>query len=107
MGMIATEIRNSVRVLKQQGQSLRAISNLLKLSRNTMRRLLRAREAAASPSREPQTLARLKDAFARGGGNVMNMQQMLTEEKQEVAYSTLTRWVRKAGLRSPPSITAA
>jgi transposase len=105
--MIATEIRNSVRVLKQQSQSLRAISNLLKLTRNTVRRILRERKAAATPSCEPQTLARLKDAFARGGGNVMNMQRMLAEEKLEVPYSTLTRWVRKAGLRSPPSIIAA
>jgi len=39
--MILSEIRDSVRVLKAQGYSLRKISRLLKLSRNTVRRILR------------------------------------------------------------------
>jgi hypothetical protein len=47
---------------------VREISRLLKLSRNTVRRILRDRAAAASPPCEPQTLARLEDAFARAGG---------------------------------------
>src|SRR5271166_2966245 len=101
--MIPTEIRNSVRVLKAQGRTLREISRLLKLSRNTVRRILRDGEAAAAPPCEPQTLARLEDAFARARGNVARVQQLLVEENdQQVAYSTLTRWIREAGLRSPP-----
>jgi transposase len=101
--MIPTEIRNSVRVLQAQGQSLREISRLLKLSRNAVRRILRDGEAAASPPCEPQTLARLEDAFARAGGNVVRVQQLLAAENDlQVPYSTLTRWIREAGLRSPP-----
>jgi transposase len=97
--MIPTEIRNSVRVLKAQGQSLREISRLLKLSRNAVRRILRDGEAAASPPCEPQTLARLEDAFARAGGNVARVQQLLAAENDlQVPYSTLTRWIREAGL---------
>jgi ParB family transcriptional regulator, chromosome partitioning protein len=41
----------------------------LKLSRNTVRRILRDAEAAPVPSCEPLMLARLEDAFARAGGN--------------------------------------
>ena len=97
------EIRDSVRVLEAQGRTLREISRLLKLSRNTVRRILRDGEAAAAPPCEPQTLARLEDAFARARGNVARVQQLLVEENdQQVAYSTLTRWIREAGLRRPP-----
>ncbi len=68
-----------------------------------MRRILRDGEAAASPPCEPQTLARLEDAFARAGGNVVRVQQLLAAENDlQVPYSTLTRWIREAGLRSPP-----
>jgi DNA invertase Pin-like site-specific DNA recombinase len=50
--MIAGELRAAVRGLQAQGRSLREISRLLALSRNTVRRLLRepeARDAEASP----------------------------------------------------------
>jgi predicted site-specific integrase-resolvase len=33
---------------------------------------------------------------------VVRVQQLLAEESVEVAYSTLTRWIREAGLRTPP-----
>ena len=101
---IAIEIRNSARVLKEQGRSLHEISRLLKLSRNTVRRILRERDAAAPPPPcEPQTLAKLEDAFTRGGGNVVRVQQLLAEENNlQIPYSTLTRWIREAGLRRPP-----
>jgi transposase len=100
-----SEIRNSVRVLKDQGHSLREISRVLRLSRNTVRRILRAheRQAAASLPCAAQTLAKLEDAFSRARGNVVRVQQLLADENDlQVSYSTLTRWIREAGLRSPP-----
>jgi transposase len=99
------EIRDSVRVLKTQGHSLREISRLLKLSRNRVRRILRAHSgaSAASPPCDAQTLSRIEDAFGRARGNVVRVQQLLTEENDlRISYSTLTRWIREAGLRSPP-----
>jgi transposase len=99
------EIRSSVRVLKAQGHSLREISRLLKLSRNTVRRILRAhdRESAASSPCDAQTLCRLEDAFIRARGNVVRVQQLLAEENDlYISYSTLTRWIRDAGLRTLP-----
>jgi transposase len=100
-----TEIRNSVRVLKAQGHSLREISRLLKLSRNTVRRILRGHErrAAASAPCDAPTWSRLEDAFSRARGNVVRVQQLLADENDlHVSYSTLTRWIREGGLRSPP-----
>ena len=89
-----TEIRNSVHVLKAQGRSLREISRLLKLSRNTVRRILREhqREAAPSSPCDAQTLAALEDAFTRARGNVVRVQQLLAGDNDlHISYSTLTR----------------
>ncbi len=93
-----------MRILQSQGLSLREISRTLKLSRNTVRRILRKRSSA---TQEPQclgvTLDYLKSAFERAKGNVVRVQQLLAADYDlAVSYSTLTRWVREAGLRSPP-----
>src|SRR5260370_24996183 len=101
--MIPMEIRNSVRVLKAQGQTLRETSRLLKLSGKAVRRIRREREVAAVLPCPAPTLAKLDDVFARAGGNVARVQQLLAAETDlQVPYSTLTRWIREAGLRSPP-----
>ena len=102
--MTPSEIRQTVRTLAAQGKGLREISRLLALSRNTVRRILRAPEtaAAAAPPCDEEALAKLKAAFARARGNVVRVQELLADDDVDVAYSTLTRWVREAGLRRPP-----
>ena len=102
--MIPPEIRNAVRTLQAQGRTLREISRLLKLSRNTVRRILRASlQAAEEPASHGISLTYLQSAFARAQGNVARVQQLLAAEYDlKVSYSTLTRWVRDAGLRTPP-----
>lgn len=74
-----------------------------------MRRILRAPEAAQGEEPEevppcaPETWAWVEDAFRRAGGNVVRVAELLAEEHQlQVPYSTLTRWVREAGLRKAP-----
>jgi len=102
--MTPMEIRNAVRTLQAQGLGLRAIARTLGLSRNTVRRILREPDRApaqAAPC-EAAMLERVQAAFARVGGNVVRVQELLAEEGHAVAYSTLTRWAREAGLRSPP-----
>jgi len=92
-----------VRVLAAQGRPLREISRALRLSRNAVRRILREGDAVAAPPCEPQMLEKLEDAFARAGGNVARVQQLIAAEHDlQVPYSTLTRRIREAGLRSPP-----
>src|SRR5919108_242782 len=112
--MTPSEIRQAVHTLAAQGKSRREISRLLALSRNTVRRILRAPEppgppwafspqaCRVGPAGDEETLAKLKSAFARARGNVVRVKQLLAEEDIAVAYSTLSRWVRAAGLRSPP-----
>jgi transposase len=102
--MTPTEIRTAARALQAQGHSLREISRLLALSRNTVRRILRepAGEVAETPPCDEATLGRLKAAFARARGNVVRVRELLADDGLEVSYSTLTRWVRDADLRGPP-----
>src|SRR5271163_4426335 len=103
--MTPTEIRAAVRGLQTQGRSLREISRLLAMSRNTVRRILR--EPAGDAGGEPlpcdeATLIRLKAAFTLARGNVVRVRELLADDGLEVPYSTLTRWVRDADLRGPP-----
>src|SRR5277367_5554344 len=103
--MTPTEIRATVRGLRTQGHSLREISRLLAMSRNTVRRILR--EPAGDAGGEPlpcdeATLIRLKAAFTLARGNVVRVRELLADDGLEVPYSTLTRWVRDADLRGPP-----
>ena len=102
--MTPTEIRNAVCTLQANGHSLREISRSLALSRNTVRRILRQPDRTvdeAAPCDEA-TLVRLKAAFERARGNVVRVQELLADDGLQVRYSTLTRWAREAGLRSPP-----
>lgn len=102
--MIGEEIRTAVRTLQAQGRTLREISRLLKLSRNTVRRILRAPERAAREAApcDAQTLALLETTFERARGNMVRARELLAQEHGlELSYSTLTRWAREAGLRTP------
>src|SRR5208283_596558 len=98
-----TDIRDAVRTLTAQGHGVREISRLLKLSRNTVRRILREPEPvkAEAPCDEA-TLVRIKRAFEHVKGNGVRVQELLADEGIEVGYSTLTRWIREAGLRAAP-----
>lgn len=101
------EIRQSVQTLHQQGLAVREISRLLKLSRHTVRRLLQL--PADSPTGAPQegcpapVLLWLVPAFERARGKGVRIQEMLRAELGlDPGYRTLTRWIRQAGLRTPP-----
>src|SRR5215831_1443773 len=103
--MIPIEIRNGVKLLRAQGQSLREISRLLKLSRNAVRRILREKAGERTPSLpcDAAVLAKLEEAFRRARGNGVRVQELLASEAGlKVPYSTLTRWIRDAELRDPP-----
>jgi transposase len=93
-------------VLKAQGHSLREISRLLNLARNTVRRIVRqppsagpAERRVAPPIGAP--IYRVAAALAQAGGNAVRAQQLLAEDGIAVTYTSLTRWIRQAELRQP------
>jgi transposase len=103
--MTPIEIRNSVRTLQAQGLHLREISRLLRLSRNTVRRILRepAVPATRGAAVDEAMQRRLVEVYARAKGNAVRMGQILADEHDlQLPYSTLTRWVRAAELRAAP-----
>ena len=102
--MIPNPIRDAVQTLKTQGKSLREIGRVLKLSRNTVRRIVRPHgQAKTQDVSLGVPRAYLKSAFERAQGNVVRIGELLAAEYEvAVPYSTLTRWVRDAGLRLPP-----
>jgi transposase len=94
-------------VLKAQGHSLREISRLLKLARNTVRRILRQPPPAGPAERSvapriDAPIDRVAAAFTQARGNAVRAQQLLAEDGIAVPYSSLTRWIRQAELRQPP-----
>ncbi len=102
--MIPHPTREAVRTLAAKQTPLREISRLLKLSRNTVRRILRepTRAQREQAPCDEQTLELIRAAFERCAGNVVRVQEVLEHEHGLViTYSTLKRWVRQAGLRAP------
>ena len=98
----------TVQQLHQAGQSLREISRLLGLSRNSVRKLLKKPDGDHEPERiyaqhEPY-LPLIVALFNECGGNLVRVRERLAQEHQlSLAYSTLTYIVRKYQLSSLPT----
>ena len=103
--MITPEMRTAIRTLKAQGASLRQIAQDLKISRNAVRRALRAPDGAPVVRRLPvdRIPPDLGATLERARGNAMRVRELLAADGTHVSYSTLTRWLREAGLRAPPA----
>ncbi len=80
--MIPYETRQAILILKDKGHSLHEISRILKVSRNTVRRALREKEA--KPARENPEQQAVIDVLAllypRCKGNAVRIQEVLQEE---------------------------
>jgi transposase len=103
--MIPQENQQAIWSLYQQGVPIRQISQILKLSRITVRRVIRGkgqkRPQRESPYAEISPL--LREIFSRSQGNVVRIQEILESEYgRTVPYSTLTRIVRDLDLREDP-----
>ena len=104
--MIAEELREAIRLLKAQGRPLREISRALKVSRNTVRRVLREGEQPQTPAQDPhlQAIVELLPQLYRDcKGNAVRIGEVLKDTHHiEIAYSTLTRLIREhTELRTP------
>jgi len=102
--MIPYEIREAIRVLNSQGRPLREISRALKLSRNTVRRVLRQREPKTPRQRshDQAIIELLPQIYPRCKGNGVRIREVLKEQYEiDIAYSTLTRLLHEQELREP------
>ena len=99
--MLTHESQQAILSLYQRGVHLREISRILKLSRTTVRRVIRgtwhARAQRHSPYDDLSSLVR--EVFTSTKGNVVRVQEILKDHGHTVPYSTLTRIVRNLDLR--------
>jgi len=97
--MIAEELRQAILLLKAQGRPLREISRALKVSRNTVRRVLREGERPKALAEDPflQAIVELLPQLYRDcKGNAVRIGEILKDTHHiEIAYSTLTRLIRE------------
>jgi len=96
--MITEEQKQAIVSLHAKDVPTRKISQLLALSRNTVKRVIRGWQRSVRRSRYDDLRVRIREIFA-AVGNVERVREILTEEGHDVAYSTLTRIVRDLELR--------
>ena len=100
--MIDADVRNAIYQLHLVGTSLRDISRQFRVSRNSVRQIIRKQGAMPHTVRrdkiqiDPELLRRLYDECE---GWVQRMHEKLVEEKKiQVSYPTLTRLLRELDL---------
>lgn len=104
--MIESDKRKAVFLLHQEGMSIRNVARNLRLSRNSVREIIKGGGNPISIHRknakrvDPALIAELyKDCQ----GYIQRMHEKLTEENEvEIGYSTLVRLVRNMGLGVDP-----
>lgn len=102
--MVNPEKRQTILCLHESGQSNRQISKLLKISRNTVRKILenQAESTKAQDIPNQEVIPIIRKLFTRCEGNVVRIQEILLDEyQQNLPYSTLTHIVRELQLRQP------
>ena len=104
--MISKEIREAILVLEAQGRGLREISRALKVSRNTVRRVLRGHrspEAGVADPRVQAVTGLLPQLYRDCKGNAVRIGEILeAQHGLAIPYSTLTRLIREhTDLRTP------
>lgn len=100
--MIEPETRRAVYQLHLNGVGIRTISSQLKISRNTIRDIIKQKGVMPETERsdiitvDPQLLSSL---WRKCGGRIQRIYEILTEEEGiEIGYSTLTRQLRELDL---------
>jgi len=98
-------MKETLRALRAKGKSIRELSQLCDLSRNTIRRVLKepdpaTQEEVSLPLRYEAILPLIKNLLIACKGNLVRVQEQLAAaHSQSLAYSTLTWLVRKYQLR--------
>lgn len=105
--MLDLDLCNAICKLHEQGMPLREITRRLGISRNTVRRVIRAAGTPRQTPRgdrisiDPELLHRL---HRECGGWVQRIHEKLHEEEGiQIGYSTLTRLLRDSGIGQPAS----
>ena len=100
--MIKNEKRETILTLYRSECTIRHISRLLKVSRNTVRHVIleHSSDAPVKKSRHEPIEPLVRQHYKECKGNVVRLREVLLEKYgHDVAYSSITRIVRKLELR--------
>lgn len=100
--MISPENEQTILTMYQKGCGIREISRILKVSKNTVRRVVRgeSKETKLKASRYEELTPIIQELFRPCRGNVVRIQEIVEEKYgHPIPYSTLTRVVRDLALR--------
>jgi transposase len=96
--MLDKQMRGAILVLRRKGHSLRRISQLLSLSRQTIRKVIKIGSDAPPVIHRLSKLdahhERIAQMVAEFGGSVLKVHRALADAGTSVGYSTLTRFCR-------------
>ena len=101
--MLSPQERETIRQMHAKKVSIKDICRLMKLSRNTVRKVLRDDGATGSKeSKHLEHLGLIKDLLHRCRGNVVRVRECLEDEHGiSIPYTTLTWLVRSFELAEP------
>jgi transposase len=102
--MIDQQMRNAILLLEREGMSRKEIARRLKVSRNTVRSIIKLGGIAPKTIRKDRTQIDpevIRKLYTECDGWIERIHEKLVEEKGiAVGYSTLTRMIRELGLGS-------
>ena len=103
--MIDPDVRNAIYQLHLAGMPLQEISRQFRVSRNTVRAIIRQQGAVPQTVRKDKIRIEadlLRRLYRECGGWLQRVHEKLVEEEKiEISYPTLTRRVRELGLGKP------
>jgi hypothetical protein len=100
--MMKQDIAQTILGLKEKGVAIREICRILRVSRNTVRNVLRGKGQARPrrASRYEELASLIQETLRRCKGNAVRVQEILRDTYgHDIPYSTLTRIVRDLELR--------
>jgi transposase len=103
--MIEADKRKAIYLLHQEGMSIRQIARRLRVSRKTVRRVIKEQgqmPVVAHADKQQIDEQLLRDLYQQCEGWIQRMHELLAEEhKIHVTYPTLTRILRRLGISTP------
>ena len=108
--MLSQEQRAAILEMQRQGVSKHEIARVLKLSRQSVRKVLRSNSSTVPPvprkeKAEPYR-QQILDLLSQCKGNLVRVHEELTADGMELSYAALTAFCRRQGIGQKPIVAA-